>query len=61
MTNEQNGPNLLELLLGVADSVWTGFTHIFCEVQAVCHDGRPNWFGWIVIVVLLMFISAIAD
>jgi hypothetical protein len=32
--------------------LWDRFIVGFCKVEAVCWNGEPNWFGWILIAVL---------
>ena len=32
--------------------LWDQFIVGFCKVEAVCWNGDPNWFGWILIAVL---------
>jgi len=34
----------------------SGFYHLFCEIDSLCTQGKPNFLGWIVIVVAVVFL-----
>jgi len=36
--------------------LWDRFIIGFCKVEAVCWNGDPNWFGWILIAVLALIL-----
>ena len=31
--------------------MWEEFVAGFCEVEFLCHEGEPNWLGWITLVI----------
>jgi len=34
----------------------SGFYHFFCKIDSLCTKGEPNFLGWIVIVVGVVFL-----